>query len=374
MRLKFPQFMTLRRSGWAFVRAVGHVVLPSGCVLRIRSAKAPAHALAAWLAYTDPSLRDIVLDRDIDAVTEEGEISGLLAAIYVQLLTRACMSSGVTRVYQPVQAVSPYIRGRIDFTRHAVRGHDWSKIPCTSWMRVPDSPLNCFLVAALERARRDPLVSTRLAGALAGASHLLAGIPARIEDSLLYGRAPLQRNEWPFQGAYRLARLILQNQRLGDGQRLPGFAFILNLERLFEKAVATAFARAGVDCKARAPVTYVERLSRTSGHRSMYLDLLCQTADGLLVVDAKFKHEVSAGNLQQMVTYCFLSGARRAWLILPGEPRESSTFCFNAPDGQSIIIETRFLATNAASLGAWEQNGAMLAGGLAASDALVSPP
>lgn len=359
LRAAYPKFMAPRRGGWALVRAVGHVVLPSGTILRVRSAKAPAYALASWLAYVDPSLRDLLLDREADDLADEGAISGILAAMYVKQLIRACSTSGVMRHYHPVQTLSAYVRGKIDFSRQIARGYDLSRVPCTSWERDPNTPLNCFLVAALERARQDPLVSTRLARSLASATLLLSGVPARIDERLLHGKTPLQRDEWPFHGAYKLARMILSNARLGDGQSLSGFAFMLDLERLFEGAVIKAFQSNGIDCTKKKKARYLESGPRNE-YRLMYLDLLCTTPDGLLVVDAKFKHAINASNLQQMVTYCFMCGARKAWLVLPGEAKESSTFQFDGPDGQPIVIETRFLATSAPDVVAWEANGRAL--------------
>lgn len=359
LRTSFARYMTQRRGGWAFVRMVGHIVLPSGCILRVRSTKAPNHALVSWLAYTDPGIQELLFESDAQDLAGEGELSGLLAAVYVRQLVRACTISGVTRLYQPVPTTSPFVRGRIDMTRLARRGEDLSEIPCTTWLRVTDTPLNCFLAAALARARQDPLVSARLTGMLARASTLLAGIPARIDEGLLRGSRTLARNEQPFHGAYRLARMILQSTSLEDGRHLPGFAFMLNLEHLFESAVVTAFRRGGLDFTPKWKATYAAR-ERQGDRGPMVLDLLCRTSRGRLVVDAKFKRDVSTSNLQQMVTYCFLSGARRAWLVLPGDPQEPAEYRFVAPDGYTIVVETRYLATNAVNRRGWEQNGAAL--------------
>jgi hypothetical protein len=50
-----------RTDGWAVCRMVGHLRLPSGVILRIRSPKASTASLLSWLAYVDPSLASLRL-------------------------------------------------------------------------------------------------------------------------------------------------------------------------------------------------------------------------------------------------------------------------------------------------------------------------
>lgn len=57
-----------REDGVAVWGVVGHIRLPSGDTLAIRSKKAPAACLLSWASYVDPSLSDLKNVRQLDDV------------------------------------------------------------------------------------------------------------------------------------------------------------------------------------------------------------------------------------------------------------------------------------------------------------------
>ena len=98
----------------------------------------------------------------------------------------------------------------------------------------------------------------------------------------------------------------------------------------------------------------------------MAMDAYCPAlTTGPLVVDAKYRRSVSAGNLQQMVTYCFASGASRAVLVLPEDfARDRRPYRFRAqhdPDGKTITVYVVGFRTDAATVAGWRGHAAQLA-------------
>lgn len=356
----FSHRLVHRRGGLAVTRVVGHIVLPTGRVLRIRSEKAPTTALLAWMEYADPGLASLDLGRLVPDIATDGDHAALLVEVYARALLQACARVGLVRTYRPVQTCSAVVRGRIDFHRMVTRAHDLSRLPCNSWERAADTPLNRFLAAALAHIDRDPQLRGFRSTAITRARQCFIGVSPHLSDALRRGAQPLARGEVPFAPAYALARLLLHGYGISDGASLPGIAFLIDLERLFERAVQRSFIATDRASKTGVELTFSHQVGTDAGLGRMRLDLLARTPDGPLVVDAKFKHHVSAANLQQMVTYCHLTGAARAVLVLPGPIERRESFCFAGPARQDIVVDVRGLDTTARTLGDWQRNGAAL--------------
>jgi hypothetical protein len=76
--------------------------------------------------------------------------------------------------------------------------------------------------------------------------------------------------------------------------------------------------------------------------------------EGPVVVDAKYKTQVSSGNLQQMVAYCHITGARRAALVFPhGHLQDTKSFFFDGVDAERIRIDLAELKTDAVDVLGW---------------------
>lgn len=315
-------------------RVVGHLTLPSTNVLRIRSRKADAASILAWMAYADPSCRALSLFRSVPDAIGGGGIVELLARLFVGELLRAAYCSGLVRAYRRCEVVTSNVRGRIDFAKLSRQGGDLSRLPCDVWERLTETALNRFLAAALRAIEVDALLSNAARDILPGALSLMAGVRPAVGPRFLSENGQLDRNEQHFALAVALARLLLQSVGLGEGTAWESPSFLFNLETLFEATVAKAFRDASIEVEAKSPAHYAinvgpdKQLSRT-----MSLDLLVRgMADGPVVVDAKYKMDLSSANIQQVTTYCVMVGATRAVLVFPmGYPE-------HIPSGSSIAV------------------------------------
>lgn len=76
---------------------------------------------------------------------------------------------------------------------------------------------------------------------------------------------------------------------------------------------------------------------------------------GPLIIDAKYKTEVVAGNLHQMVTYCIGRGVRRAVMVFPaGHLVDRRSYEFPIAGGKDAVrIDLAELATSGQDIGAW---------------------
>lgn len=365
LRRRLGGLFERRPDGWAITRVVGHLQLPSGELLRIRSAKASAASVLAWAAYVDPTLGPIQELRALPASADEGDIGALLARLFVDELTRVAHGHGLTRRYQRQAVRSASIRGRIDFARLSHAGGDLSRVPCVAWEQRQQTPLNQTLAAAVDRVQRDPVLRTAAGPHLEWLRGLLEGVRPEPSQALLLGTTQLDRTESPFEAALALARLLLRRACRGEGDRHEGLGFLINLEQLFERTIARALEHAGINRRIQVPVPYV-RLDARGGPSvgAMAADYYCPDLPrGPLVIDAKYKTAVSSANPQQMVTYCFVMGARRGALVLPGvEGRKAVAYRFSAGDGGGEVrVEVVGLSTDGRSVSAWREAGQRLA-------------
>ena len=356
--------------GWVIKRVVGHFLLPSGEVLQVASPKATAASVVAWAAYCDPSLSALRLMGPVPELTDSGDISALLARLFTAEVLRAASSAGLARIYERRRVATATVRGAIDFNRLARRGGNLSKLPCTVWERTLETPLNRFLRAATACIERNRHMRSACIGQLSQLLAFLGGVRAHVTPALLAGSEPLPRHQRAFEPACALARLILRSYHLAEGTESAGLGFFVNLEALFETSVALAFREAGISAAPKAPVPYVLHYADGSTRsRSMAMDVfLPDLPHGPVVVDAKYKTKVSSANLQQMVTYCMVTGARRAVLVFPGgqiEPDHS--FVFEGALRQwNTRVELAELDTSATDVDGWRTNARRMVDGIVA--------
>ncbi|MDC0672694.1 5-methylcytosine restriction system specificity protein McrC [Nannocystis radixulma] len=344
-----------RADGWVIVRVVGRIALPSGRLLRIRSEKAPAAALLAWIGYVDPSMRALRDAAVLPDIADDGDIFSCMARLYLEALISACTQNGLVRGYRPEGVQSACIRGRINFPRFLATGQNLAKVPCVAWARALDTPLNRLLVAAIERIAGDVLLCSEHEPLLQTVRRWFHGVPATVAPGLLHGHMSLGRAEAAFQAAFEFARSILLHSGLGDGSRIQGYSFYVDLEQYFERAVVRAFKDAGIACEAKRPLHYAVLRGSGRYQRSMAPDLYCELPDGPLIVDAKFKPDVSSANIQQMVTYCMLTGARRAVLVLPGGAQFDDGYILQIPGERALEIRVVGLDTLGRTVAGWRE-------------------
>lgn len=358
-----------RDQGWAVTRLVGHVVLPSGGILHIRSPKATEAAVLSWVAYIDPTLRPLQILGRLPEGAAAGDLAGLIARLFVDETLAAALRHGLLRRYARLRVSTGTVRGAIDFAQLSREGGALSHLPCVVWERVADTPLNHFLAAAQAAVARDPIMRVATAASLPALRGLLAGVRPAVDQGLLAGNTALPRQERSFELALALARLIVRHAGLGDGGDATGLAFLVNLETLFERTVVQAFRELGVRTESKAPAHY-GRLAidgSVSTTESMEMDLFLSNVEGgPVVVDAKYKTKIDSANLQQVVTYCFITGARRAVLVVPaGHVGDRRAYRFSSPPtgagGATVRVDVVELDTSARDVAQWRTRARQMA-------------
>jgi hypothetical protein len=356
-----------RADGWAITRNVGHVALPSGRHLQIRSRKATDAAVLAWIAYTDPALASLRLLGDVPDATGAGDVGALAARLFVREMLEVLGQRGLLKRYQQLRVRTATVRGAIDFARLSRTGGELSRMPCVVWERRRQTRLNRLLAAVIECIWRDRLLRDACRCELPTLRGLYADVRAESDPALRDGRVELQRDETPFEVALALGRLVLHGVELGEGDESSGPSYLVNVERLFERAVVRAFQRAGLAGIPQASIAYHLRVGTgPDTAASMAIDYLLTDPRHLLaVVDAKFKRTVTSDNLQQVVTYCYCTGSRRGFLILPSGPDGLTTrrYVFGRRGGRedSIALETIGFAVDSTSVAGWEARGGQMA-------------
>lgn len=360
----------VRDGAVTFSRVVGHLRLPTKRVIRIRSSKAPAASILAWAAYVDPRLDALrTLSGKVPALGAEGDLASLLARLFVAELEDAILRHGLLRQYRRGRTDTQTVRGRIDFARLARQGANLARVPCEIWDRAEGTPLNRFLAAALAACARDPVLRAASDPGLSRARARMASIEPGIDAALLRGLRPLDRAEQPFAPVIALARMLLEGIGLIEGAEQTATGFLVNLELLFERTVVRALRESGVDVTPQAPLPYVRWTNgRAAGGSSFAIDALCRGLDGGdLIVDAKYKRQISSANLHQMIAYCALTGASRAALVVPaGVVADRRAYVFDRVGSSPVRIDIVEIATNAPDVAGWRANARAMAATLLA--------
>lgn len=358
-------------------RVVGHLRLPTGRTLRIRSPKAPAASVLAWTAYADPRFKALrSLAGRVPIGGGNGDIATLLARLLVQHLEDAILRHGLLRQYRRSRTDTETVRGRIDFARLARQGANLARMPCEVWDRSEATALNRFLAAAVAACARDPMLRAASDPALSRVRSRMSAVQPGIDEGLLDGTRDLARPERPFATVVALARMLLSEFGLLEGGDHLGSGFLVNLEALFERTVVRALREAGVDVVAKSPLPYGRWEGDARRPGSVFeIDALCRgLPGGELVVDAKYKRKISSDNLHQMVAYATLTGAARAVLVVPaGFVSDRRAYSFVRPDGSEVRVFIVELATDARDVAAWRTSARHLTNTLLAISS-CSPP
>ncbi len=374
LSLRIPGTVQAHHDGRISIgRLVGHVRLPSGTTLCIRSAKSPAASVLAWMAYVDPTLRAFFLENDAPTASDEGDVAALTARLFLRELRRAVSRHGVPRQYAQTSTVSSAIRGRIDFARLMNRAGDLSKVPCSTWERKPRSASVRTLAAALELVERDPVMRKASEADLTFLRVAFGDVIPLADPAVLAGKASLARNELGFASALAMACLLIRRALLGEGSRDVGVGYLVNLESMFESAVVRALQQSALPFRAKVPVNYQQLFGpqKGIGVSKMEMDAYAPmpTSRGGVVVDAKYKRAIAASNLQQVVTYCYVTGARVALLVVPaGFGAGPARYRFEDGAGRGAIdVHVLELDTSGTSIEAWEANAVALTDSLRAA-------
>jgi len=356
LRLVVGGNLARHMEGWLVRRLIGHIKLPSGEVLHIRSRKCTAASTLTWAAYCDPSLASLRFLGNVDYLGGAGDLAAVAARLFAHELLRAASTNGLARHYERRFVVASAVRGRIDFSRMARNGGQLVPTPSVVWERTPNTPENRFLAAALKIVAADEVMSQACVAELPRLHSLLAGVAPHVEPTLLAGVSPLSRNARHLETAVALGRLLVRGAQLDEGVTTIGAAFLINIELLFERTVAQGFREAGAPSIQKCPVRFRETRPERTLTRAMELDLfVTQSPHGALVVDAKYKTAISSSNLQQMVTYCYLTGSRRAFLVVPAGHVPLATYKFAGPGVTEIVVCVVELNTDATDVDGWRR-------------------
>lgn len=332
-----------RNGTYVVAHVVGHVALPSGLVLRIRSKKAPVASVMAWSSYVDPLLADLHILGELETSAQEADVATVVARVFLAVLAKAVSRDGLARRYQQSTAVSASVRGRIDFTRLVRQAGDASRVPCLIWERRPSSPAMRLLAATLTCVARDPVMRAAAPAQLEMLLRAFAEVSPQIDPVLLAGRAQVERNEQGYSLPVTLARFIVRSVGLAEGSETDGLSYLVGMNVLFERAVVRALNENGVLAHAKWPLRH-ERVHDDGACRAgvspMELDAFCPNiGQGGLVVDAKYKDSISSANLQQMLAYCMLTGATHGVLAVPaGLLSDRRSFRFSPAAGKPVMV------------------------------------
>lgn len=286
--------------------------------------------------------------------TESGDWLEILTRIFALELHRQ-LKAGVQHAYISVEDRLPAIRGRwLVGQQMARRPLDRTRFDVVYDEFSPDTPLNRIFIltaATLRRLTLDP-ANRRLLLDLEAWLEGCQPQPGGLERDL--GAVHFSRLNERFRPAFNLASLFWQ-QRLVQlsGGALPAFAFVFDMNRLFEDFIARSLQRyqerilprawqgAAVVLQSSGQKVYLaERLDsgRQSGPPVFRLApdilLLAPSGEPYLIADTKYKRlnpqaadgGVSEADVYQMLAYAQRWNCPQALLLYPATGREARRF------------------------------------------------
>jgi 5-methylcytosine-specific restriction enzyme subunit McrC len=209
-----------------------------------------------------------------------------------------------------------------------------------------DLPCNQVPKATAELLLRYPLggaVRAALASALQGFAEVTSKEPLSIPG------VEFDRPTEAYRPLLELCWLVLQGLTPGQNAgRVPCPAFLLDMERVFERYITTgvlqAFAKGPYDVAVQRSLV-ANQPCAGQPDLTMKPDLVI-SLDGkpVLVVDAKWKDlegsPLVTADLYQMLAYCTALGVRRAVLVYPG--RRQRVWRYVLPES-AVLLEIRTL-------------------------------
>lgn len=318
------QLLPTRQPGVFRVTPTGHVgtILAPDCRLVLR----PKIPLRNVLYLLDA-------DAELPALTDESaatsdEMIDLLAAQFARRLAER-VAAGLRRGYRERAEVGAFLLGRLDVAAQLRDLHGRKdQLHCRFDDFTADVPCNQLARAVAERVLAWPLLDPAVRHALrhtltAFAEVQTVPLDGRSFDGVLADR--LQRDYWPL---LTLGRLLAESLTPTPAGPLAGPAFLLNLERLFERfllsRIAACFDPTTADVRAVVqPWCPVEARGGLKPELALRPDLTLRRADRtVLVLDAKWKRlpatRLVTADVYQILAYCAALDVRRAMLVYPG--------------------------------------------------------
>jgi 5-methylcytosine-specific restriction enzyme subunit McrC len=301
---------------------VGTIVAP-GCRLLIRP-KIPLPNLCALLEPASIPWTE----EDFTAAAPGTELLDLLAVGLARLMTERA-TAGLHRAYADRMAHGPFLQGRLDLPaqlRDPLGPKD--RLHCRFEDFTADVPCNQLPRATAEMVLRSGLLGEAARPVLHRAVQVLARVSSVPLGPELFQAAEPTRLTQAYRPLYDLCRLLAHGLRPDiEAGLLPNPAFLLDMERVFERyvtaAVTQAFRPTGAFEVAVQPSHPAIR--PVAGHPDIPMrpDITVNRGGRpMVVIDAKWKRlrgsPVVTDDVYQVLAYCTALGAFRGMLIYPG--------------------------------------------------------
>jgi len=337
------------RRGWYRLTPTGHVgtIVAPGCRLVLRP-KIPLRNLFHLLDPAGP----LPTVEDHSTAVSGADLLDFLAGRLVHRMTERA-AAGLQRGYVERSEAGPYLQGRLDIAaqvRHA--GAAANRLHCRYEDLTTAIPCNQIPRATADLVLRSPLLGDNVRLALRQAQAAYAEVPPAALDEGAFAAAGVDRLTEDYRPLLDLCRLLVDGLAPGEySGRTAGPAFLLDLERVFERYVTAGVTQAltGQEAlTAAVQATYtVNRPVAGTPDLPMRPDVTLHAATRpVLVLDAKWKRLARSGpepaDLYQVLAYCTGLGVRRACLVYPGS-RGPWQFTFAR---SPVRVEVRTLRVN----------------------------
>lgn len=298
---------------------VGTIIGPN-CRLVIQP-KVPLRNLFHLLA---PSVR-IPLQPDRTLALPEGGALDFLSNLLAALLAERC-AAGLHHAYAEREGQGPYLQGALDVAAQLREpGGRRDRLHYRYDDFGPDVLCNQIPKAVVELLLRSPLLSAEGRDTLLGVLPAFAAVQSIPLTSDIWGEEHVPESYRPLLG---LCRLLFEGLQPGEGAGpVSSPAFLLDMERVFERYVTDGICRAFAGSPHAVTVQpWVSVSESLPGQPALQMrpDMVIRySPESLLVVDAKWKRlprsPLVTEDIYQMLAYCAGLGARRAVLLYPGK-------------------------------------------------------
>lgn len=330
----YVELASAGRRGYYRLRPRGHVgtiVCPASRLL-IRP-KIPVESLFYLLDPTSPVL---TLP---DQVTPSPGVEGLdfLACRLAGLLTERA-GAGLHRAYQERVERGTFLQGQVDLTAQ-LRGWNGRKdqLHCRFEEFTADVPCNQVPKATAELVLRSPLLGQGVRDALRRALEAFASVTSVAVDRDSFSTFLTDRLTEAYQPLLDLCRILVESLRPGgQAGSLACPAFLLDMDRVFERYVTTGIVRAHQGSSrctvAMQPLFTANRPDVRLPEIQLRPDfMIMDDCRPLLVGDAKWKRlpgsPLVTADLYQLITYCTALGVKYGLLVYPGQRDRHWKYC-----------------------------------------------
>ncbi len=313
-----------RQTGVFLVRAtrmVGIVSAPT-CRLVIR----PKLPLRSFAFLLDPDAPPQEYSSACE-VLRDG--AGLLDFLLVRLtrLVAERVAGGLQHGYREEATEGPFLQGRLDVPAQLRHQPRRDVLHSQSDVLTADVLCNQLPRATLEMLLRSPLVDESMRPALSRSLDSLRAISLVPLTPEMFTQALADRATSAYRPLLELCRLVTEGCHAPAGARGPENAFLLDLERLFERWVTRGLSEV-FNASERFSLD-VQRLFELPPVQFRPDGVIRERAKVCLVADAKWKRlrpgSVRPADFYQALAYAAALGSPRVVLIHPGFRDENWT-------------------------------------------------